>query len=493
MNKKQKIHPVTIWMFAFVIIGLWAVYGQLADAVFSSSPWFEPGFVTIMLVFIAGVSLWTLPVFFNGVEPSPNDKGRDTLGKVVGFYVEAWNRLRGQKWLLWLFGSVAAFQFVNGLTENLLAHFMLADRLKQQLSELGADNPIGLGDKGGLLGILTQLPVYITLSIKEACSNFHAMISIANNISFVAIVIAAIAILMFVRVSRMPVTEGTERRFSFLKRLLLSFGIFSLAYGIISIIWRVSLYDSAAKDNESLRYFIFASSQILYAVMSIPALVVGIIADSILFAGYWGSLIRMRKKENIDASTFISDVSTFIKPILRLSLFLLLIAVVTSLPTIILFGVRMISGSSAQIPGFASFISAVLKIGFSLALIFVPYVILSKRKSIKKSIGASLRLWRSNLPTMAAFIAVGITLIVPVLVSNHAISEILPGKLYQGFVHSAVTGIWSSITYTLIAAIISLAIFNLYNYLTKDDIDEVVDTEPILEDPDPQQWSMREV
>lgn len=484
MNKRQKIHPVTLWMFAFVIIGLWAAYGQLSGAVFSDSSWFEPGLVTIMLVFIAGVALWTLPVFLN-VEGAPIDKGRDTLGMVVGFYVQAWNQLRGQRWLLWLFGSVAAFQFVNGLAENMLAHSMLGDYLSRKS---GSVDWLALANKGGFSAFGMRLPIYITSSIRETCSYFHATLSIANAISFISILIAGIAILMLVYLSRMPRSEETKGRLLFLKRLLMSFSILSFACGGLSIIGRIALYDATVRNSSPA-----TSSYILYAAMWISTLVVGIIADSILFAGYGGSLFRMRKNESIGASTLISDVSTHIKPILGLSLFLLLIAVVTNLPTLILLGVRMISGASSQIPSFASFISAVLKIGFSLALIFVPYIILFRRRSIKKSIGTSLRLWRSNLPTMAAFIAVGITLIVPVLVSNHAVREIVPGKLYQGFVHSAVTGIWSSITLTLAAAIISLAIFNLYNHLTKDDMDDPTDPEPIPESPDPPQWSMREV
>jgi hypothetical protein len=209
-----------------------------------------------------------------------------------------------------------------------------------------------------------------------------------------------------------------------------------------------------------------------------------------LFAGYGGSLIRMRDGIGVSLETFILDISTYFRSALRV----FLIFMVTGLISALLSTIGQLRNSSPQNPPFLAFdISAIMNLVFTVSFLLLPYVILVKNLRAKISILSSLRRWKENPGILITFFAVGITLGFPLILLNQCIEQIIPGRLNQEFIYSIITGLWRSGTLTFIAAIISLAIFNLYNYLTKDDIDEVADTEPILEDPDPQQWSMREV
>ena len=482
MNKKQKIHPVTIWMLVFVVLGLWAAYGQLAGAVFSDSSWFEPGLVTIVLVFIAGVALWTLPKFFN-VDEAPNDKGRDTLGIVVGFYVEAWNQLREQKWILWLFGSVAVFQFVNGLGENMLSHFMLVDYIKKYsaTSEL-----MRFSDSGDFFILRMQLPVYVTASIKEALVYLSATVELEKNLLFAPVLVAMIGFFIYFSSKKISSIDDTKSRFPFLKNIILPFSFLCLIYGITVIIMRIKLYGSLSNPQT----FLLMQTTPSYLIMLTFSTIFSVVTNSILFAGYVGSLIRMRDGGGISLETFIIDISTYFRSALRVFVIFMVTGLISAQPSTI----GQLRNPSPQNPPFLAFdISAIMNLVFTVSFLLLPYVILLKNVHTKISIQSSLRRWKDNPGILITFFAVEITLSFPLLMSNRCIGQIVPGRLNQELIYGMIVGIWRAGTLTIITAIISLAIFNLYNYLTKDDIDEVADTEPILEDPDPQQWSMREV
>lgn len=209
-----------------------------------------------------------------------------------------------------------------------------------------------------------------------------------------------------------------------------------------------------------------------------------------LFAGYGGSLIRMRDDRGVSLETFIIDISMYIKSALKVFVILIVIRSISNLPSMI----GQMRNPSPQNPPFLAFdISTIMNLVFNVSFLLLPYVILVKNLRAKISILSSLRRWKDNPGILITFFAVGITLSFPLLLSNRCIGQIVPGRLNQELIYSMIVGIWRAGIFSFFAVIMSLAIFNLYNYLTKDDIDEVVDTDQILEDPDPSQWSMREV
>ena len=124
MNLWKRVPWVNLWMMAFGGAGIWVI----ADTFFSTDSIYPyGGTVVIAIVVLGGVGLVgfvRLPLSFFS---ESSQKGLTNLSHIAGVYVNAWKGVWRRKWILVLFGLIAALNLTGDLTEaTLTRHFFAA-------------------------------------------------------------------------------------------------------------------------------------------------------------------------------------------------------------------------------------------------------------------------------------------------------------------------------------------------------------------------------
>ncbi|MHB1001000.1 MAG: hypothetical protein ACYC27_17295 [Armatimonadota bacterium] len=453
MNHTKKNPWLNVWMLVFAAFGFWLTLGRLIDIATSpGQPWSEYAVASILLLFITGIALWRLPGF-KGVEEAP-DRGNIVLAEMAGIYLTAWKQLWSQKWLRWFFGIFFLVMFFGGLLENILTHHYLAQLSREWLSGI-----LGPPKHMGTIGFIIQLPDEFTRSLLRALGNFDSFIQIPRVIgtSIIAdITFAVIAIIIYSKLKKLYDDPEYSRGAHVLRSIVIPFVIISLtlaAFVLIATIRRYAAMGSGSNPNNVI-------PNSLSIIFYIGEIVFNLAVNSAIFSGFAGSLARTFRRQTVNLDTFIKDIIEYIKPITLLFVSLLIIQVITSVPTYFI-ATYQYNNSGMSVPSFATLITGILENLIYIALMFVPFAIICKMQDVKQGIKDGLILLRKNIREVATFIALGLTFLTVVNISRW-IPEIIGGPIYASQITSLIAGWYSSFVTVIVMAVMVLAIWNLY-------------------------------
>ncbi|MHB1000999.1 MAG: hypothetical protein ACYC27_17290 [Armatimonadota bacterium] len=443
MNDAKKIPWLNIWMLVFAAFGLWLTFIQ-------PRTWYEFAVVAILLLSIAIIAIRSLPGS-NGTDEVKTHR-YIVLTEIGGIYLTAWKQLWGQKWLRLFFGILFMVMLLGGLLEHILLYYYVGSHAADLMPDV-IKNPQRM-DSLRFMSLFLDSMIYV---LRE----FNSFIQIPGTMgsSIIAyITLAVVAIIIYPGLKKLYDDPEYSKGAHVIRSIIIPFIIISLTLAALMLIAAIRQF--SALGNMSNMHDVIPKSLSILTIIGAALFI--FLADSAVFSGFVGSLVRMSRREAVNIDTFIKDIIGYIKPVALLYLLLFVLLFIVSGPYSI--NVIALAGgkSSTSLSGLTFLIIRILNALVYIALMFAPFAIVCKMQGVKQGIKDGLMALRKNIGEVTVFIALGLTFLTTVEMSKRILGIILPGNAYTNQMNSLISGIYTIVVTVIVTAVMVLAIWNLY-------------------------------
>lgn len=391
----------------------------------------------VLALLIAGVGAYALA---RESIREPEDATPSLLAQAVESFLAAWSLLWRTKWLLWVYGFIAALVAVSNAAFSFLTyrHFQ--------------------GETDGLAGVsavlfpLFKVSDWVQNSLQGASGRFVPAIHVFFGVPLYTLVVFALAWWALPRVARLsqnPECQGGARAFSICAVVAALSGIWVVVLWMMSVRWLwIPAGASRALGNETQRLWPYVTVVMMVEIVIVNAAVIG---------GVIGSLARNSRGEQNVKTTFLADAVRYFVP---LALFYLAVDSAFLIPAIIMNAVtgRILTGTANTVFYSAVFLQGIMTLAY-LLLMFAPFGIVTRGQGMVEAMAHSIDVWKRMWKNTGAIVAVGafVSGFVMLLVN------------LSSFFYSPKASLWSIplvvvhlIVETLVGVIILLAIWEFY-------------------------------
>jgi hypothetical protein len=470
-------------MIALSVIGVcWAV-GQFPHMQFSAwGQCLEIVFGVAIVVIVGLTAILQRPFLFS----KTRGEGALNLDQVGALFLQSWRRIWTEKWIMWLFGSVAIVRAVGTISQSVLEERYLSSavsHLPDWLNRSVNGWPLGEGFKhGGILFGLqllqSSLASNFSHQLSSILSQFYPSIGLGLR-GVTAIIVAAAVVLstpwVWRGLKRLDVGPEFAGSLHFVRALFFPAVIVSAAILFVEPKYLMYQFLSSARLLSHERGAFASMERALYSTASsILLMLLGLITGPALMGGLSGSLRAAEKGVSITAGRFFSQSAAFFKPMAGLFVLALVAELVLSLPNLLLM-VRAPHGFVGVSNYF--YVYPVMWSLLSFALMFVPYTIVARGTGVIDSIRRGVRDLLGAGPSVMMFAAVGITVVATTGIAQSLLREIIPQFSVFQYVRSI---IYIGVS-VLLDAVTAIAVWEFYSRITGQTVNNLPTKEPVGE------------
>ncbi len=403
MSGGKKFAWVNIWMIVFAVLGLWlTVIGQ--DRTYTAVTLITLGLIVI-------VAIWRLPMSLY-YQDGDNALTLYSLGRV---YLNAWNQLCRQKWIWWLFGTLAVANAAGALIEVGMGRAYLKA------------NPI---DTNGIMGLLMNhgtsplsylarvLPWELPGLLTSAPDRFFPQIGYKVNppaCIFIALAVMALIPCIYRRLGIISRDSEYMRPARLLRSMLIPLAVVLCALVVGLAISSSHMYASLASNG--LHPFSRFDRMVWYAW----AIIMGLLIQPAFTAGVIGSLDRVQKHQAVDTDTLLKDVLRYFAPMV---------------------GVYAVIWIASVVAVFIPIVKAYMIYRLATVfLMFVPYAVVIHGTGVWKSFHRGVGDLFAHLGDGVSFIALGVTFITPGMILGKMIGKLASMTSIMCYVTSVVAAV----------------------------------------------------
>ncbi|HET6453578.1 MAG TPA: hypothetical protein VFI02_04185 [Armatimonadota bacterium] len=437
----KRVPWVNLWMMAFGGVGIWII----ADTFFSMDSIYTFGRTVMTALVILGVvglvGFARLPLSFF-YETGP--KKMINLNDLAGIYLKAWKGLWRRKWIVLVFGVIAALSLTGVLTEATVTEHYLAARA----NGIRHANPVPI----------QNLPLILSGSLPDtvvgALQWFFPRSGLGSGTGEI-VVIAAVLLLalpwLYLRLGKLHDDEEYAGDARFLQLALVSCGIVALAVLVVVprsfVLGLQNIAKGVTISPQPMRAFVVTAG-------------VWMLVQAILNAAIISAVIGSLKQGDgrVTLNSFLKASVCYFKPIAGLFLLIALSSFVLQLPEII----KMFSDRTGETSNFFFTMEAALTY-ITLLLMLVPFATVVRNLGVWQGIKHGVKDWIVNAGHVISFIALGITFLVPVLMIELALSRVI--EPMTGW-HVWTTLVYPAVNITL-TAVTLLAVWEFYQLISK--------------------------
>jgi len=450
VNVWRRFAWVNVWMIGFGTAGLWLVLSEPVPAVV---------FAVVVLV-----GLLRLPVsLFYGW----GERGGSNLNDLARLYLDAWKQLWRQRWILWIFGLVALLMILAALMGEHFAAVLLSDQLDELRAEWSR----------GPVGSVTSMPIGDRLRLMLPGSLASSSMTVVGRFvpgtgfrlhplgtPLFALLLLASAGWLNGRLKSLARESEYAREARFIQTLIVPLAVVSVALAVVLPREHWLMLREMAKDGAR-------PYSVPVLVLSVGGLaLLSLVVNGALIGALAGSLRRVAQSDRVTGDTFFRDSVRYFRPIAGVYLFLALVGVIVTIPTLLL----TMGATVMRSPSSGSLWMSLPRIWglVSLIFMFVVYAPVIRGTGAWGSIRQGLADWFSHIGEVVSFVALGFTfLMVPVVVLD--LSERLlgirmwPSPFTAGhWLTLAVSGI-ELLVWALLAAFMAVAVWEFYWRITQ--------------------------
>lgn len=436
----RRIPWINLWMIVFGVAAIGLIIVDYRSFVYSDTRFALITALVIQAVIVLIGVLW-LPVPILGKE---DVKKTPSLSDLAMVYLDACKQLWQRKWLLRLFGIIAALNLMGGLIETIISTHYLAARA----AEMGYLKPTPLQHLPHLLA--SRLP-HVTVN---SLNWFFPRSGLSTSTGGIMVIAAALLLTLpwlYSRLARLRKEEAYSKDAQFLQSALVSCGIIALA--VLAVVPRsfiLGLQDIAKGVNR------FPDPMYAFVVASSVWMLVQATLNASIVSGTVGLL--KQEQEEVTFDSFLKASVRYFKPIAGLYLLMALILYALEIPQI-----KMMFSKASYHPMqlFAALDTLVTVV--TLLLMLVPFAIVGRNLGTWQGIKLGVRQWLANAGRVISLIALGITFLVPIL-----LLESIPNWLIgpTRWFHISLMPFYVAID-TLLVAVMFLAVWEFYRLITE--------------------------
>lgn len=444
MTSKLNGFPwVNVWMLVFSIGGIWLIWRTLAGTNFMS-----PGgslvywFALPILVVIGIVGVWRFPL------PVPEEEAEHPVpvtSEMGELYLHSLRMIRRQKWIMILIGIIALVAVLEGLVES---HFFNRAELKQMIRQnslfQNAGKPAHLLDYIGF-----DMSTDLAMQVEKAPIGFYPGVNVKMGG-----ILPPVAVLLFIlwlngKLSSIGQDKRLKQTVSVIHWLMIPVGIATLAEPVTQYVSMTKIVNMLIQNHAGHSP---PQSGILIAVQTWAwYLATTFLISPLIMAGFVGSIKRGANDEPVTGNTFAEDAVKYVRPFVGITL----VFVIISLPLMIPGWSSLFRGTPITLPPWFTLFNSVTNFVMNLAymlLMFVPFVVVAQDSGSLRAFGIGAKHWVRNAGNAVAFVALGITLVVPVTLIERALTHMVGslsvwatpiGLLFR--VIDVVIGVWLSV------------------------------------------------
>lgn len=334
----------------------------------------------LVAVLIGGIGIAAL-IF--ELQRQPGDRRPHLLGAAVESFARAWRLFWKTKWLIWVFGSLAAIGVVGGIIQGATQYWMMAARFSNGSSESTGSSGMPVAQQ-----ILSGLPLWGRWALSELVPR----VSVAGETTILPLVVIALLFWLLPRVARLrgdPACAGKV-------------GFFTACAVLLACISALSSVDSAVT---TMRFISFchqpstagAASMLQPSVWHrLDIMAAALIGDAIfcamLMGGIVGGLVRSRKGDAVSPDSFLRDSVLYFEP---------------------LTWIYIVYWALAQLPHTLAIVQAPAAMFWlpvpilALLLLYAPFAPVTRRAGFAGALEHSIKSWRSAFWATVRLVAVG--------------------------------------------------------------------------------------
>lgn len=417
---------IGVGMVAYGVVVVW--HQVLESRLYSHVQLDCQALIPALLIGVVGAIALVLELLRQPDDPRPN-----LLAPAIEPYLAAWRRLWTTRWLLWVYGSIAAIAAGGVLAQQLMTLRYMPRQFEHVTSRPPTINMISL------LSMLSGLA-------KRAFEHFVPRVGLiysAPDYAIAAVIIVLFVLPSVIRLLRQPEYEGRMGFFAFCM-VLAALSCAAAAYSWMTFWGRFVLAGVGARSEDARFTLVY---------MEIAGLVASIVLSAALTAGVLGSLARSRNGDQDIKRTFLSDAVRFFATLTGFCLIIELATAAVYLP--------YYAGPGAR-PSSLSMWSPILRTLFSTAfllLIFAPFGIVTRSMNLIQSIRHSFRVWKQTWKRTIVLIALG---------SFLCAIALIPGRLIPLLVErsSWILTPWAALSTVISVAISALILLATWEFYT---------------------------
>lgn len=377
MNGQNRwwVMAIGLCMAAF---GINVVYGQIVQWQLQARPnilW--AAVLPAALIAVVGAVTLMIELLREADDPRPS-----LLGQALEPFVSAWLRLWTTKWLLWVYGSVAAVGVVGEIVQQILM-------LRYRHQVVPQEQPYVPVDVSKLLA---QLPVLAHRAFEKFIPMFPSVT--APALVPIAVLVLAVWVLpRVIRLSREPRCEGKTAFFAFCVVLAV------LSCGAVALAWVYGWRDTFLLVGRNHR-LAQPDQRFVLLYREVAAIAAGVITSGALMGGILGSLARSKSREQNVKPTFLADAVRYFLP---LAGFYLIVDLALTAPYIPYYVTpRGVTPFVGWLPMITTLVSAGL-----LLLMFAPFGIVARGLGVMPSIRHSCCVWKQTWRQAITLVVLG--------------------------------------------------------------------------------------
>lgn len=447
----KRVPWISLWLIIFASACVWLLSQRPSE-----TPLYQ---LIIPVLILAALVYSALRDVYLSFWQKPDEYRPSRMNRIAGAYLDAWRTLWRQKWLLWFFGIIAAINLIAGLTEIALQRYpgLNIHDIIGQISRLPAPPHIYL---------TSLLPRSFPATLSDTPDSFFPSIGLSTSpiaYAILAIIIAIGTYWLYKRMSTLKTgTEYSQESMLFIRFLIPVILVLAIPSAIVGRLLMYILTLTGVENGSSYAY---------YMVTSIVSKLAQPIILSALLAGLIGSLFRMKSGQVMEAYSFLTDTLRYVKPLFGLNMLILILWTLISLPEALRLNYAQYSSFPYLYPtsnyGIFNYLNWLLKLPIILImfLMFVPYVIVSKRVGTFAGIRQGIQNWLSNWGDTISFIAFGITVIIAKTIIVDILGALIPMTSPVDFLYIPVYVIVNAI----MAAVIVIATWEFYSCFVSGD------------------------
>lgn len=417
METRNRLWPTLIAavMVTYGVAAIWSAINTWQLYTYKSLD-FEAIFVSLLLIGVGGVAL------IYELLRQPDDPRPHILGPAFESFTLAWLKLWGTKWLLWVYGSLAAIAVAGAAYQGIVSFFLTMRRQSQGFPD-NATTPLWYAR------LLSNLPNWSHNALDKLVPR-TSMVGIEPVLVVVAIVLLFWVLLRWSKLRNEPECSGKVGFFAFCLILLAcaSALIFFYNVAIVSQIFASSSQEvtssssgPAARGNSTASHVVkppkgnhvrigyptgkFGGkrepTKSAQAILMIVSIATATIIGGIFFSGLFGSLVRDRQGDKISRETFLIDSVRFFEPMAAIQLLIYLLLEIPILLFILFMPLALPLNS----------ILAPVRV-LVLLLIYAPFGVVAENLGFSAAIRHSLCAWKNTCWGTIRLLAVGSLLLI---------------------------------------------------------------------------------
>jgi len=313
----------------------------------------------------------------------PDDSRPHLLGAAVESFAHAWRVFWQTKWLMWVFGSLAAISVVGGIIQGAVQYWMMAARSPNGSSESTGSNAMPMAQE-----ILRGLPYWGRWALSELVPR----VSVAGETTILSVVVIALLFWLLPRVARLrgdPACAGKVGFFTACAVLLACISALSSVDYVVTTMRFISFCHQPSTAGAAS----MLQPSVPHRLAVLGATVIGdAIFCAMLMGGIIGGLMRSRNGDAVSLDSFLRDSVLYFEPLV---------------------GIYIVYWALAELPFMLAIAQAPaamlwLPVPFlALLLLYAPFAPVTRGVGFAGALEHSIKSWRSAFWPTVRLVAVG--------------------------------------------------------------------------------------